>query len=151
MRFNDAVIGILVILIGIIIFVHVQSFPAQEGGRPGPALFPEVLAILMIISGAVLVHGGVKSKAPLAERLPDLDGRGVANILLMLAGIVFYIAVSERIGFLLTSFIVMVALMYILKASIKMAIPVAIVTTLCIYGIFNKMLMVPLPKGLIPL
>ena len=149
MRFNDAVIGIFAILLGVLILFHVQSFPVQEGGRPGPALFPTALSVLMIICGLVLVPGGLKSKAPLVQRLPELDARGITNILLLLAGIVFYILVSETIGFLLTSFIVMVALMFMLKARLKMAIPVAVITTVCIYGIFNKFLMVPLPRGLL--
>ncbi len=149
MRLNDAALGVLAILIGIVIFIHVQSFPAQEGGRPGPALFPAVLAILLIVSGIVLIPGGLKSKAPLAQRLPELDARGIGNVLLMLAGIVFYILISEWLGFLLTSFIVTLSLMIMLKANIKSAIPVAILTTVCIYGIFNKFLMVPLPRGLL--
>ena len=149
MRFNDAVIGIFTILLGVIILIHVQSFPMQEGGRPGPALFPSALSILMIICGLVLIPGGLKSKAPLAQRLPELNAKGITNILLLLAGIVFYVFASETIGFLLTSFLVMVALMYMLKARLKMAIPVAIITTVCIYGIFNKFLMVPLPRGLL--
>ena len=149
MRFNDAVIGIFTILLGVIILIHVQSFPMQEGGRPGPALFPSALSILMIICGLVLIPGGLKSKAPLAQRLPELNAKGITNILLLLAGIVFYVFASETIGFLLTSFLVMLALMYMLKARLKMAIPVAIITTVCIYGIFNKFLMVPLPRGLL--
>ena len=151
MRVNDAVIGIFVILIGIVVFFHVQSFPAQEGGHPGPALFPSVLAVLMIVAGCVIIPGGLKSRAPIAQRLEGLDAKGITNIVMVLAAIVFYILVSETIGFLLTSVIVMTGLMFVLKANIKMAVPVAIITTLCIYGIFNKLLMVPLPRGLIAL
>ena len=149
MRFNDVVIGIAAIIAGIVIFIHVQSFPSQAGGRPGPALFPAILAVLLVVIGAVLVAQGRRSGEPLCQIPSDLDARGVGNIILTLGSIVFYVLASEFLGFLLTSFIVMVAMMLMLKARAVIAMPVAASTTLCIYAIFNKMLMVPLPRGIL--
>ncbi len=151
MRVNDAIIGLIVILVGIIVFVHVQSFPLQEGGKPGPALFPMVLAGLFVIAGISLIIQERRrgEHAPWFERLPGLNARGIGNILITLLAIVFYILVSESIGFLLTSFIIMVCLMVLLKAEIKYAIPVAAVMTVFIYLVFHKGLLVPLPRGYI--
>ena len=149
MRMNDAIIGVIAILVGIGVLVHVQTFPGQENGQPGPALFPSALAGLFIISGIVLIFQESRKKehSPLFERLPELNARGISNILVTLAGIAIYILISETVGFLLTSFGIMVSLMLMLKAKIRHAIPVAAFTTVMIYIIFNKGLMVPLPRG----
>lgn len=149
MRVNDAVIGLCMILLGIVVFIHVQSFPTQGDGHAGPSLFPSVLGILFVVAGFVLVRQGIRSKAPLFTRLPELDAHGIGNIALTLGAIVFYILVSEKLGFLLTSFTVMIVMMLMLKARFATALPVAIGTTLCIYAIFNKMLLVPLPRGIL--
>ncbi|MDR2727285.1 MAG: tripartite tricarboxylate transporter TctB family protein [Deltaproteobacteria bacterium] len=149
MRFNDAVIGVLTILLSLIVIIHVQSYPAQPGGRPGPALFPIVLSVLLMIAGSVLIVDGRRSRAPLFQILPELDAKGAGNIMLFLAAIVFYIVVSETLGFLATSFVVMVSMMSVLKARLKLGVPVAAGTTVLIYLIFNKILLVPLPRGIL--
>ena len=149
MRFNDAVIGILAIIVGIVIIFHVQSYPPQPGGRPGPALFPMVLSGLLIIAGSVLVVSGRRQGGPLYQVLPDITLAGVINIMLTLSAVIFYVLVARTLGFLLTSFIIMVGLMLVLKARLIMSVLVAIGTTLCIYLIFNKFLMVPLPRGIL--
>ena len=149
MRFNDVVIGIAAIIAGIIIIIHVQSYPVQPGGRPGPALFPTVLSVLLMIAGGVLVAGGRRAGGPMWQVLPELDARGVGNIALTLGAIVFYVAVSPFLGFLLTSFIVMAAMMFMLKARMLSALPVAAGATVIVYVIFNKLLMVPLARGIL--
>ncbi|MDR3229803.1 MAG: tripartite tricarboxylate transporter TctB family protein [Synergistaceae bacterium] len=148
MRFNDAVIGVAVILFGLIVIVHVQSYPDMGDGMPGPSLFPTVLAGLLVIAGAVQIPRGIRSKAPLAERLPEFTARGVGNMLVAVLGVVFYIYASDTLGFLLTSFCVMFTLMLVLRAGFFVSALVAAGAAVCIYLMFNKMLMVPLPIGL---
>ena len=149
MRLNDAIIGLIAIVVGIGVLVHVQTFPLQEGGRPGPSLFPSVLAGLFMIAGVYLFITGRREckDEPWCTKLPGLNARGIGNIIITLLAIVFYILVSETLGFLLTSFIIMVGLMIMLKAKIKYAIPVAVVMTVFAYLVFHKGLLVPLPRG----
>jgi putative tricarboxylic transport membrane protein len=139
---------------GSAVIVHVQGYPAQAGGRPAPAHVPFILADLLIIAGLALIYQHRQNRSavraqPWVQRLPELDTRGVGNVLLTLAATLFYILCSEFLGFLLTSFIVMCTLMGMLKAKITLAAPVAAAATLVIYLIFNKGLLVPLPRGLL--
>ena len=148
MRFNDALIGIGIIIFGLVVVVHVQSYPTMRDNMPGPSLFPTVLGVLLMIAGAVQVPRGIKSRAPLVALLPNFNARGVCNIAAVVLGVIFYIYASETLGFLLTSFCVIFVLMLILKGKPLPSALVAIGATLCAYMIFNKMLMVPLPRGL---
>ena len=148
MRVNDAIIGLIAIVLSIAVFIHVQSFPLNEG-YPGPSLFPMVLSVLLCIAGIVLVVKGLKSKQPWFQRLPQLDLRGCCNILMTIVAILFYINASETLGFLITSFIVMFGMMILLRAKPWIALPVAVGMTLFIYLVFSKGLLVPLPRGLL--
>jgi putative tricarboxylic transport membrane protein len=147
MRFNDAVIGIAAIAFGLIVVLHVQSYPGMGDGMPGPSLFPTVLGVLIMIAGAVQIPRGMKSRAPLVQCLPDFTSRGAANIAMTVFGVLFYVYASDSLGFLLTSFCIMFVLMLLLKGKFALSALVAAGATLCIYVVFNKMLMVPLPTG----
>jgi putative tricarboxylic transport membrane protein len=148
MRVNDAVIGLIAILVGIGVFWHVQTFPSQ-GGHPGPALFPGILAVLMIGAGIALIVKGLRAKQPWFQVPPELDSRGVGNIVAALAGVAFYIIASETLGFLVTASCIMFCLMLLLKARAVQALPVALCMAVFLYALFNKGLLVPLPRGLI--
>ena len=146
MRFNDALIGIGMIIFGFVIVIHVQSFP-RLGNMPGPSLFPTVLGILLMIIGAVLISRGIKSRAPLVTLLPGFNMRGICDILAVALGVIFYIYASETLGFLLTSFCIMFVMMLIMKGKPLPSVLVSAGAALCAYLIFNKMLSVPLPRG----
>lgn len=147
MRLNDKLIGILSMILGLAVIVRVQFYPRLADGQPGPGLFPEVIGGLFMIVGMVLFWQARRSTAPLVTRLPELTAKGAGNILFTAGAVIFYILVSQPLGFLLTSFIIMVAMMALLKAKLTISIPVAAGTTICIYLIFNKLLLVPLPRG----
>lgn len=149
MRFHDALIGCVIILLGVAVLWHAQSFPSMGDGRPGPGLFPTVLSSLFILSGIVLCIQARHSKAPLCARLPELDAKGLCNLALALASIVFFVLVSEHLGFLLTSFLCMSTLMLTLRAKVLTTVLTATGTTLFIYAVFHKLLMVPLPRGIL--
>ncbi|MDR1732543.1 MAG: tripartite tricarboxylate transporter TctB family protein [Synergistaceae bacterium] len=148
MRFNDALIGIFVILFGLGIVIHVQSYPTMSGGMPGPELFPTVIGVLLMIAGAVQIPTGLRSKAPLVRRLPEFNLRGVCNIVLVFVGVVFYIYASEYLGFLLTAFCIVYVLMLALRGKLFLSAIIAAGAAVFAYMLFNKLLMVPLPIGL---
>ena len=147
MRFNDALIGVGIIIFGLVVVIHVQSYP-RMGSMPGPSLFPAVLGFLLMIIGVVQIPRGIKSRAPLVAILPGFNARGMRGILAVVLGVVFYIYAAETLGFLLTSFCVMFVLMLIMRGKPLPSALVSAGAALCAYLIFNKMLSVPLPSGL---
>jgi putative tricarboxylic transport membrane protein len=148
MRFNDAVIGVFVILLGLGVILHVWSYPAMGDGMPGPSLFPTVIGALLMAAGAVQIPKGIRSGVPFVRRLPEFNARGVGNILVTVLGVFFYIYASDFLGFLLTAFCIVFAMMLTLKSKILVSAATAVGAALFVYIIFNKMLMVPLPIGL---
>ena len=149
MRISNTAIGLGLIIFAIAVLFYTRTFPTLEKGYPGPSLFPNVLAVLFIISGITLVVQGVRS----GERILRFDtsgitGSGLINILLALGGIVFYIYLSEFLGFQITSFILLFGLMKWLRVSTPRSLVTACGVTLAIYVLFAKILLVALPWGL---
>jgi putative tricarboxylic transport membrane protein len=149
MRFSDSAIGTALVLFGISVLLYTQRFPAMEGGVPGPATYPNVLAGLMILAGLALIVRGIKNKERFFRvDLTTLTPYGFVNILIVLGAIVIYILFSERIGFLIMSFVLLTVLMKWLRVKWGWSLLMSGAVTLGIYLLFGKMLRVPLPWGL---
>ncbi len=156
MKVNDAVWGALFALLGAAILWHVRAFPSIPGQNVGPGLFPSVLAVAMLVCGAILFATGVKSRRAggAAARwavAPEWlrSRRHVLAFTVLAAANVFYLLVVDRLGFVLTAFVYLAALMWVLRVRLALVFPVALVMTLAIHYAFYKLLRVPLPWGVL--
>jgi putative tricarboxylic transport membrane protein len=149
-KFNDAIVGAMLSALGIAILIHIQSYPLIPGQQYGPALFPGVIAVGLVATGAVLVVRGVRQRSPLIVleawiRSPTL----AMNFLAICGALVFYIVAAEPLGFIPTMVICLVALFLKLGVRLLPAAVIAIVATLVIHLMFYKLLRVPLPWGVL--
>ncbi len=156
MKLNDSVWGALFALLGAAILWHVQGFPRIPGQNVGPALFPGVLAVAMLVCGAILIATGLKARRAAAANSPWVAApewlrsrRHVFAFAVLVASNVFYLLVVDRLGFLLTAFVYLAALMWVLRVRPAVAVPVAFVMALAIHYAFYKLLRVPLPWGVL--
>jgi putative tricarboxylic transport membrane protein len=152
MRLNDAVLGLVLIAFAIAEMAYTSTFPALYGQAYGPDLFPILIGTGFLITGAVLVIQGIASRAgaPLVEMGAwASDRRSVANFALVLLALVFYIASSDWLGFIPTAFVIMVVLLKSFGSGLVTTLVVALVTTFGIQALFARMLLVPLPWGLL--
>src|SRR5438034_11598579 len=63
MKFNDAIFGAVLLVLGIAVLVHVPSFPQMAGQKVGPALFPGLIAAGLVACALILIVNGVKQRA----------------------------------------------------------------------------------------
>ncbi len=149
MRVSNTAIGIGLIVFAIAVLFYTRTFPTLEKGYPGPSLFPNILAGLFIISGITLVVQGVRSGEKILRfETSGITRSGLINILLALGAIIFYIFLSDFLGFQITSFILLFGLMKWLRVSTPWSLVMACGVTLAIYVLFAKILLVALPWGL---
>lgn len=149
MRVSNTAIGIGLIVFAIAVLFYTRTFPTLEKGYPGPSLFPNVLAVLFIISGITLVVQGLRSgERILRFETSGITRSGLINILFALGAIIFYIFLSDFLGFQITSFILLFGLMKWLRVSTPWSLVMACGVTLGIYVLFAKILLVALPWGL---
>jgi putative tricarboxylic transport membrane protein len=155
-KLNDAVWGGLVLLLGIAILVAIRNFPTIPGQQYGPALFPGVIAVAFIVCGAALVykHLAMNRSPNTRARWVTWDDwvhspRHVVAFAVVVAVNVLYIAVVDRVGFVLTAIVYLGALFAVFRVRARWVVPLAVVVTLIIHYAFYKLLRVPLPWGLL--
>jgi len=152
MRFNDSVFGVVLIVFAILEIAYAQTFPRLFGQDYGPDLFPVLIGAGLIVFGGLLVIRGVaqRSTVPMVT-VGDWaqDRNNVVNVAVLIASIVFYILASEWLGFVPISILILTILLLRLGSGPVLSVSVALITTLLIHSLFAKVLLVPLPWGLL--
>lgn len=152
MRFNDAIFGILLILFAVAEIAYATSFPSLYGQNYGPDLFPIIIGCGLALCGVFLIISGIAKREmmPKVEMGAWASDRGTAlNVVLLIAAMVFYILASEWLGFVITSLLILTILFVRLGSSLLTSITIAVIVTLLIHTVFAKVLLVPLPWGVL--
>ncbi len=152
MKINDAIFGAVFLLLGLAVVVHVQAFPKIPGQQVGPALFPGTVASLLAICGVLLIVSGIRKRKeePWYETAEWMrSGRHAIAFLAIVAGIVAYVLLAERVGFLIVAPVLLWFWFTVLGVRRLTAVVVAIVVALVIWYAFYKLLRVPLPWGVL--
>lgn len=152
MRFNNVIPGGLLILFALAEVIYAHSFPRLHGQNYGPDLFPTLIGAGLFLCGVILVFQGMAQRAqvPMVD-IGDWaqDGHNVANVVILLACMIFYILVSDSLGFIPTSLLIMTTLLLRFGSSWRSSIILAVATTFVIHTLFAKLLLVPLPWGIL--
>lgn len=152
MKFNDAVFGLVLLVLGALVLAVVRSYPGIPGQQVGPALFPGLIAIGLCICGfMLLVKGWRERHAAPWMRLGAwaASPRHVLAAALVIGAVLFYIFASGRLGFLPTAAISLLALMLAMRVRPGRAVLIALIASLLIHAAFYKLLRVPLPWGVL--
>lgn len=153
MRANDAINGLILVLLSVAMIALTSSFPDFPGQPYGPSLFPRVLGTLLTICGGLLIWRGLAARRT-GARWVDMapwtrEPWRVGSFFLMLVSLLVYILFSETIGFIPVAFVILIALFLWFGVRPLTAIVTAVVATLLIHWFFATMLRVPLPRGLL--
>ena len=153
MKINDAVFGALLVILGGAVLWHVQSFPKIPGQQVGPALFPGLISVGLVVAGALLCVSGVRARRMGEAWFTVADWMGsrghfTAFAAVLLGGIA-YVWFAEPIGFLLVAPVLLFVWMLVLGVKPPRAALIAAIGTLAIWYVFYKLLRVPLPWGLL--
>jgi putative tricarboxylic transport membrane protein len=152
MKLNDAVLGLVFGLLGLLVLWHVQSFPPIHGQQVGPAVFPRLIAIAMIVCSLILVVNGVRKRAGGRWVAPAEWWSSRPHLVAFIVAVAmpaFYVLAAEKLGFFIVSIVSLVALFLALKVRPKVAIITAVIATALIWYAFYKLLRVPLPWGVL--
>lgn len=152
MKINDAISGVLLLVLALTVLFNISSYPPIPGQNIGPAAFPGLLAGLLVVCSLGLIWRGLR---------PGNRGDWVVigawfrshyhrrNFLLTNAGLLFYILASDALGFIPTSVLLLAMLFWALRVRLARILPLAVGVTLLIHTIFYKGLRVPLPWGIL--
>lgn len=152
MKLNDAVFGLLLAILGITILLAIRSFPNIPGQNVGPALFPGLIATGLCIGGVILMVQGWRVRASVPWLVPQAwvrSPRHVLGFVVLVASVVFYMLVSEQLGFLISATLILTALFHVLRVPLGKSVLIAVLASLLIHFAFYKLLRVPLPWGVL--
>ena len=151
MKLRDAVFGLLLLALGAAVIGTVSSYPTIAAQRVGPALFPGLIALGLVIGGLILIVRGWRDRAlvPWVRFEPWVHSpRHAAGVLGVVGSVVFYIIVVDRLGFFLTALLILAVLFRLFGVRLGKSIVIAAIATFVIHFAFYKLLRVPLPWGI---
>lgn len=159
MRLPDSVTGSFLVVLGAAAAYGGWRLPPVPGQPVGPNVFPLVIGLGLALCGLAIVFGIGHSFEEEEELIP-VEGEAKAaptgrlyslRALLPPALLLFYVIAAERLGFIITAALMVMATSTALGAKWKLALPLAALAPIGIHLIFAKLLRVPLPGGLLPM
>ena len=152
MKLNDTVWGALLLALALGVLWNIRTFPAIPGQNIGPAAFPGLLAVCLAACAIALIMRGLRAgHARLVLGDWIRSPQHVANFLLTIGVLLFYIFAANKLGFILTAGLILLAMFWKLGVRVRVAVPVAIATVFFIHIVFYKGLRVSLPWGVLPI
>ena len=153
MKVSDIILGPLVAAIGLIALYAASLQPKPFfGSAYGGGLFPSIVGMGLILGGALLTLSAWRARD--GEALFKIgtwinSPRHVTNVVAVLGSLVFYIATSNWLGFIISGFItLLVPLVQFTRAPV-MSIIVSVITIAVVKFGFQDILRVPLPWGIL--
>lgn len=164
MLLSDRLTGVAVAGLGAAAAIAGSRLPPVPGQDVGPSAFPMVIGTLLVICGVLIALGIGRSFEEDAEAAVEKseEAHGAVHVapptpfqatkaLLPPGLLIFYVIASERLGFVPTTFIMIVAMVLAFGGKMRLALGLGIIGPVLVHLVFYKLLRVPLPAGLLPM
>jgi len=146
---DEIIAGVVILFLGAVTILLSLSMPIGTFRKSGTGMFPLILGILlMFLSGLFLLRLFLKTRA-----IPEKSSAGgipasSKQLLLFFGTMVLVTLLFNRLGYPLSSFLLMLALLRILGVKRwKINLPISFVAAAVCYFLFVQWLKIPLPKG----
>lgn len=150
MKAVDLRVGIALAMLAAAVLWSAQAFPVVPGQQLGAGFLPKLVGAGLLLCGLGLVARSLRGKAyDDLVAAPSSSWRDIASALLILASIAVYIALADKLGFLLVAPLCLLAVFRVLQVGWGQAIGFALGGTLLVHLAFYKLLRVPLPWGVL--
>jgi putative tricarboxylic transport membrane protein len=140
----DRGVGLGLALLALAVLFSARSFPVVPGQKLGAGFLPTLVGAGLLLAGLALV---ARSRHAAADAAPR-SAEQVGPALVVMAAIGLYVALADRLGFLIVAPLLLLAVCRALQVSWRAALLWAVAGTLVVHVAFYKLLRVPLPWGL---
>lgn len=147
---SNRVISVLLLILSSYIWFTVNGYPNRTGSGPGPDFFPELSAgILAFLALLLFFQKVVKKEEEEIDQVPFTRDT-VLKLIYIFIALILYILIAPYIGFLITSVLFIVSWMFIMgERNWKFILLLSIIFSIAITFIFEALLGVPIPHGII--
>lgn len=140
---SDRIFGALMLLLAAVYSWTARGFdPGFMADPLGPSTFPYLLGGVLAVTALYLL---VRPDAPAHWPAP----RQLLQMGLIVVVLLAYAGLLEWLGFILATVVTVTVLGWRLGASLKIAALTGIGVSLAVYGLFDVLLELPLPAGLL--
>ncbi|MGD8202076.1 tripartite tricarboxylate transporter TctB family protein [Ornithinimicrobium sp. W1679] len=170
---TDLVTGVASLVVGAVVIPYGAGMPDIREGIPGPGLFPMMIGGFLVLLGVALVLTTLLGRRTASVPEAASPGQPVAvgppttgpdvvstdagaegprrwvNGVVVLGAVLFYVAMAETLGFLLTMTVVVSAILLVLRTRWWVSVLTGVITSLALWGMFEQALLVQLPDGLL--
>ncbi len=116
---------------------------------PGPGFFPFWVAVGLALFAGLLLPPALKENEPFPVRKAGREGARPKTPLAVIAALVLYCLVLEKLGYLLATAGFMAALFSLGRMKIRTIVLGSLTASLCSYLLFSHGLGTPLPRGIL--
>jgi putative tricarboxylic transport membrane protein len=139
---SDRLTGLALLTLAVAYGIAAGGYQAMIGDPLGPAVFPMALAIVLGLLSLYLIVR--------PDHEPDWPrGRALLKQVLTLVAFVAYAYLLEPVGFLVSTFVVVVTLGWLLGARLWQASVAGVVIAAVLFVLFDTLLGLPLPEGVL--
>jgi hypothetical protein len=97
----------VLVLVALYVLYEARQYPGSiVEGSPGPALFPRVLAVALLLLCGIMVHGALRRRAPETRAV---DWAGVQRAALVVLLLATFLIVAEYVDFFVLMFALLAA------------------------------------------
>jgi len=147
----DTICGLVFVCLAVFVASYSQfTFPSIPGTDYGPAFFPTLVALLMLLAGGALSIRGLRESRPDAgpdQRPKPRSGMVFVRLSTVLLIPLLYATSLRYVGFPLLAFLSTAIFMVVLGARALTAILISGTVINIVYFLFLEGLGVPLPSG----
>jgi len=141
----DICVAIVLYLLSVYVFIESSNFPESNDNALNPSAFPRILCVLLCIAATALLINALRGKITTNV---TIDNK--LQVFLVIGLIVLYAIFLKSVGFILCTAVIVFLILWLVK--IRKPLPLILIPifgTGLIFFLFDLLLQVPLPPGLL--
>ena len=150
MKRDEAIVGVVIFLFGLITTVLSLKMPIGTFRIAGTGMFPLILGILLVIlSGTFVLKISLQGKERQVKKEASIESSESPKALILFLGTMALVTLFfNKLGYPLSALLLMLALLRILGVKRwTLTLPLSFLTAVVCYFLFVHWLKIPLPKG----
>jgi putative tricarboxylic transport membrane protein len=149
MKKPDLLLSFILLAVTFGASMEIRNLPIGSFGTPGAGFFPLLVTILLGLLSVVLLAQSLREKGNKRGSGSNVWGEW-KNVTLTVACLLGFIVFFERLGFLISTFLLMAFLLYVVgRRKLTLTMATALVSAFVCHLLFNSLLNASLPMGIL--
>jgi putative tricarboxylic transport membrane protein len=141
--------GLALAGLGLAVMWTARAFPNVPGQKLGAGFLPMLVGAGLLLCALALVIRSLRAAACAGQGAEGARREHFGSSLVIIGAVVGYIALADRIGFLIVAPLCLMASFFALRVKLSHALLWALAGTIVVHVAFYKLLRVPLPWGIL--